>query len=616
MSRWGSAKRTRTTGASEEVLRSDVATNTTDMEDATELWDGDENGIDDSVLLMASQMVEGNGRKKPSTQAAVPPAVDQTELAEMSRLLEQDADWNDDDVFSEAAEAATASPSRVVAPSVVEKPPKQPKTSTMPDVFTKPRNPPAPAHAPAPRPTSKISSPDDEMKSLKDLLARREAEVKTLNDEKYSRHGEVLYLRGELSKRDEALQKERAGRARAAELRAAEVRQVEESRKAQMEKMETEAAFLRRDLENMADQVRRAKVTALKQEPEDDKKKTPRVRNGPIAIDETLLCESSPQSQRAPNANSAKIPSKLSLKHTICASVQTDGNGGREKRRRRRIVRRIRMRRDPQSRNIVTLASAVNKNMTNEVFSAAIININATGDGSAALSAAESLILNVQCHIEKRSSNAQMLVNLMMAASVFLESESLATAPQPEKESMARALKSVAAGFSSRKPIFQAVDAEEEAKGEKPPLSRKTSEQSDFDRCLATFFDVVQVAVSARAVTPGGFAAVLSTLTLCLRQVTPRAKKKLFASVREWHLFFPLDRALGAETCLSMESAVEMASTALRSAEFAQVICGECENPGNVSCVFLGSLSNALDRFIIAGGDITGTEVIGKGATG
>ena len=87
--------------------------------------------------------------------------------------------------------------------------------------------------------------------------------------------------------------------------------------------------------------------------------------------------------------------------------------------------------------------------------------------------------------------------------------------------------------------------------------------------------------------------------------------------MREWHLFFPLDRALGAETCLSMESAVEMASTALRSAEFAQVICGECgENPGNVSCVFLGSLSNALDRFIIAGGDITGTDVIGKGVTG
>lgn len=529
MSKWGSAKRSRTTAAPEEVLRSDVATNTTDMEDAMELWDGDEDGIDDSVLLMASQMVEENRRKEPNS-LAVAPAVEKSELAEMSRLLEEDADWNDDDVFSEAADAATASSSRCGAPSVVEKPPK-PKAS-LPDGFAKPRTPP-------PRPTSKISH--DEMKSLKDLLARRESEVKTLNDEKYRRHGEVLYLRGELSKRDAALQKDRAERARAAELRAAEVRQLEESRKAQMEKMETEAAFLRRDLENMADQVKRAKVATVKQESEDDKKKAPRVRNGPIAIDESLLCESSPQSQKAPNSNCAKISSKLSSKHTICASVQTDGSDRRERTRRRRIVRRIRMRRDPQSRNIVILASAVNKRVSiigaeqesKDVFSAAIMNINAAGDGSATLSAAESIVLTVQSHIENRSSNAQMLVDLMAAASVFLESESVATAPQTEKESMARALISVAAGFSGRKPIFQEVETEAEASGEMPLSGTAASEESDFDRCLAAYFDLVHVAVVASAVTPGGFAAVLSTLTLCLRQglrqglrqVTPSAKK-------------------------------------------------------------------------------------------
>ena len=520
MSKWGSAAKRTTAASDEKVLRTDVATNTTDMGDAMELWNGGEDGIDDSVLLMASQMVEENGSKEPST-LAVAPAVDQSELAEMSRLLEHDADWNDDDVFSEAADAATASSSKFVAPSVVEKPPK-PETSMPPDVFTKPRTPP-------PRPISKTSH--DEMKSLKDLLARREAELKTLNEEKYRRHGEVLHLRGELSKRDAALQKERAERARAAELRAAEVRQLEESRKAQMETMATEAAFLRRDLENMADQVKRAKVTTLKQESEDDKKKAPRVRSGPIAIDESLLYECSPQSQKAPTVNSAKISSKSSSKHTICASVQTDGNDGKERRRRRRNVRKIRMRRDPQSRSILTLASAVNKRMdiigaeqkSNEVFSAAIINNNAAGDGSATLSAAEIIMHNVKSHIENRSSNAQMLVDLMEAACVFLESKAVSTAPQAEKESLGRALKSVAAGFTGRKPIFQVVEDSEEATlalGEKP-LSETVSEESDLDLCLSAFFDLLQVAVSANAVTPGGFGALLSTLTLGLRKVTP-----------------------------------------------------------------------------------------------
>ena len=64
-----------------------------------------------------------------------------------------------------------------------------------------------------------------------------------------------------------------------------------------------------------------------------------------------------------------------------------------------------------------------------------------------------------------------------------------------------------------------------------------------------------------------------------------------------------------------MASAVEMTAVALRSAEFAKVICGEKVNSGDASCVFLGSLCNALDRFIIAG-DSNGTDVIGKGLAG
>ena len=527
MSKWGSAKKRQRTNAA----RVDVATNTTDMGDAMEIWDGDEDGIDDSVLLMASQMVEEDGREKPNANGradgAVPSAVsvDQSELAEMSRLLEQDADWNDDDVFSEAAEAAKASSMRLVAPSVVERPPKP--TTSVQDGFTKPRTPP---------------SPHDEMKSLKDLLARKQAEVKALNKDKYSRHGEVLFLRGELSKRDAALQKERAERARAAELRTAEVRQMEEARKAQMEKMETEAAFLRRDLENMADQVKRTKMTTLKQESEEYKKQAgqvkrameqtseelkrivSRVRNGPIAIDESLLCESSSQSQKASNA---KPSYKSPPKNTVCASIQTDMTDGIGRRRRSRNFRRIRMRRDPPSRNIATLASAVNKRLTmigaeqksNEVFSAAIISTDSTGDVGASLSAAEIIMLKVKSHIEKRSTSAQVLVDLMKTASMFLESKAVATRPQAEKESMDRALKGVAVGFSGRKLIFQVTEEASDKKALSGMVS--DSEESDWDCCLAAFFNLLQVAVSSSAVTPSGFSALLFTLTYRLRQVTP-----------------------------------------------------------------------------------------------
>ena len=53
----GNPKRPRitTTGA---ASKSDVATDTVDMEIDSEPWDDDVNGINDSDLLMASQMVE------------------------------------------------------------------------------------------------------------------------------------------------------------------------------------------------------------------------------------------------------------------------------------------------------------------------------------------------------------------------------------------------------------------------------------------------------------------------------------------------------------------------------------------------------------------------------
>ena len=515
---WGSAKRKRTKSGPKEIMRTDVATNTSDMGEAMELWDGDEDGIDDSVLLMASQMVEETAEKETKTKAAptATTAVDQSDLADMSRMLEQDADWNDDEVFCEEAAAVLASSSGKADPQFAEKPLQPVLKSSTADDFAKPRTP------PRLRPTSKTSQ--DELKSLKDLLARREAEIKKLSEDKMTKHGEVLHLRGELSKREAALQKERAERAKVTELRATEVRRAEETRKAQVEKMETEAAFMRRDMENMAAQMKRAKVTTVKQEPEDDKKRVPNVRNGPIAIDESLLCGTSPQRQKVQNVNTAKMSPKFSPKRTINASVQTDNNDGGERRKRRRNIRRIRMRRDPDSRSIATVVSAVSKRMTiigaeqkvSEILSAAIVNVNATGDaGSSALSAAELIVLNIKSHIENRSSDAEMLLDLIEAARVLLESKMTATSPLTEKESLGRALRSLAAGFGGKKSIFQ---LEDEAADEKP-LSHSVSEERDFDRCLAAFYHLVQVAVSASAVTPNGLAAVLVTLTPRLRQV-------------------------------------------------------------------------------------------------
>ena len=62
---------------------------------------------------------------------------------------------------------------------------------------------------------------------------------------------------------------------------------------------------------------------------------------------------------------------------------------------------------------------------------------------------------------------------------------------------------------------------------------------------------------------------------------------------------------------LCVASAAEMVAAALRSDEFSKVICGENED---ASCVFVGSLSNAFDRFIIHC-DSNGTSVIGKGVS-
>ena len=181
------------------------------------------------------------------------------------------------------------------------------------------------------------------------------------------------------------------------------------------------------------------------------------------------------------------------------------------------------MRRDPDSRNIATVASAVSKRLNiigaeqkvSEILSAAIVNVNAAGDGGSSLAAAELIILNIKSHIENRSSNAEMLFDLLEAARVLLESKMTATSPLTEKESLGRALRSLAAGFGGKKSIFQ---LEDQATDEKP-LSNAVSEESDFDRCLAAFYHLVQVAVSASAVMPKGLAAVLVTLTPRLRQV-------------------------------------------------------------------------------------------------
>ena len=122
-----------------------------------------------------------------------------------------------------------------------------------------------------------------------------------------------------------------------------------------------------------------------------------------------------------------------------------------------------------------------------------------------------------------------MLVELMTAASVFLESSLVATAPKAEKESLASALKGIAVQFGScssrNPPILKQI----ESSAERPPGGRGCGSEEisqekdtiatvlDFDRCLAGYFGLVRVAVDASALTPCGFAAVLSSSTLCLR---------------------------------------------------------------------------------------------------
>jgi hypothetical protein len=125
------------------------------------------------------------------------------------------------------------------------------------------------------------SASSDDLKRLSDQLDKKEAEVKKLNEEKFQKHvrnrkrclkgshkiatllfqGEILYLRGELSKRSSALERERSEKARALDLKSAELKHLEAEMKAQVEKMETEQAFLKHDMESMAaaEQMRKKK---------------------------------------------------------------------------------------------------------------------------------------------------------------------------------------------------------------------------------------------------------------------------------------------------------------------------------------------------------------------
>ena len=121
----------------------------------------------------------------------------------------------------------------------------------------------------------------------------------------------------------------------------------------------------------------------------------------------------------------------------------------------------------------------------------------------------------------------------MTAASVFLESPLVVTAPKAEKESVASALKGIgvllgssSSSSSGNPPILKQA----ESPTKRPPGGRGVRAEDvsqkntittdfDFDRCLAGYFGLVKVAVDASALTPCGFAAVISTSTLCLGSV-------------------------------------------------------------------------------------------------
>ncbi len=69
--------------------------------------------------------------------------------------------------------------------------------------------------------------------------------------------GEILFLRGELSKKNEMLDRERLERCREAGQKEDQVRQAEARRKADVDAAEAEKEFMRQDLRQLQESLRR-----------------------------------------------------------------------------------------------------------------------------------------------------------------------------------------------------------------------------------------------------------------------------------------------------------------------------------------------------------------------
>ncbi len=176
-----------------------------------------------------------------SSRSAANGAVDPSELAEMTRMLDEDdlgADWNTQAAGTKGATEATT--------VFLDERGKGSKPTMLPP-------------PPPPRPAVPSSlSKDQELSRLRAELDRALADGKRQRQETQQKNGEVLFLRGELARRDAALDEERRGRRREAEAAGAELQQAEERRRAQVEAAEAEREFLKQDLTQLKQSVMRS----------------------------------------------------------------------------------------------------------------------------------------------------------------------------------------------------------------------------------------------------------------------------------------------------------------------------------------------------------------------
>merc|ERR1712029_57239 len=262
------------------------------------IWDDD--GIDDAMLIAASQMVEtkgdehGGGKRDSLDEATLSMLILEVENDNMDVLSSNKRPGfggNGDSAASGQSNNRFLQTQTVFKPSQSSRPP-----GLMP-----------PPKTAASSSAVRQASPQVPMEQFREL----EAENVRLNKEKSSKMGEISVLREELKKRKAELDAERVAKTRLIEDKAREIKAKEEEAKAKIDRAVTERDFISHELDRTKEDLARmaknhklmSKVSAQLQSQQGPDPKKPRVtspqrpraskaaggNNIPKSIDRTLL---------------------------------------------------------------------------------------------------------------------------------------------------------------------------------------------------------------------------------------------------------------------------------------------------------------------------------------